>query len=231
MIWCFSFLFPALLVSQAPPAAGVGDIEGFVVAVRPAVGSESPGYLGEVIVDYGGPNVEGYHAVVQVTSGTRIYVQCYPAQPRISLQELKRGMSVRGEFIGPVRPANPLQGTAAWIEVREPGLCPPEVGRQGPPPDEPIRVGSNVLASKLKKYVPPEFPPGTPEGEVILQVEVDETGRVQDVKVIMGPPQAVAAAVEAVKQWEYQPTYLEGRPVRVVGAVRIRVVPQAGVRL
>lgn len=231
MVSYVSLLSLALLAFQAAPAAGIRDIEGIIEEVRPSDPSLGGAYLGEVIIDYGGPHVEGYRAVVQVTSSTRIFARCYRAQPRLSLGELKEGMAVRVWFLGPVRPANPLQGTAASIEVREPGLCPPGVGEKEPAPGEPIRVGSNVLASKLKKYVEPEFPPGIPEGEVILQVEVDERGRVRNVQVISGPPEALEAAVEAVRQWEYEPTYLQDRPVAVIGAVRIPVRATPGVRL
>jgi periplasmic protein TonB len=56
---------------------------------------------------------------------------------------------------------------------------------------------------------------------VQLGVEIARDGTVQSVKVLSGSPVLAAAAMEAVKQWVYRPTLLNGAPVEVVTLVDI----------
>ena len=89
-----------------------------------------------------------------------------------------------------------------------------------------IRVGANVQSSKLIRKVDPIYPAQAKaegiEGSVTLQVTIGEDGQVQSAEPIEGNPILAAAAQEAVKQWGYQPTLLNGRPVSVITTV---VVP------
>jgi TonB family protein len=93
-----------------------------------------------------------------------------------------------------------------------------------PPPDKAetptrIKVGGNVQAANLVTQVRPNYPPEAKQagiqGTVKLQVILDKDGRVQDVKVVSGDPLLAAAAVDAVKNWVYRPTLLNGEPVEV----------------
>jgi TonB family protein len=100
-----------------------------------------------------------------------------------------------------------------------------------PPPSgqekkvEPIRVGGNVQETKLIKRVDPVYPElakrARVEQVVMLEVTADETGAVSNVRVIKGHPVLDQAAVDAVRQWIYQPTYLNGNPVPVVATVTV----------
>jgi protein TonB len=56
---------------------------------------------------------------------------------------------------------------------------------------------------------------------VLLQVTVSETGTVDAVAVMSGHPLLTKAAVEAVQQWRYKPTILNGEPVPVKATVTI----------
>ena len=95
-------------------------------------------------------------------------------------------------------------------------------------PKGPIRVGHNVQASKLVHRVEPVYPEMARAARVIglvmLQVLVDEAGEVQDLKVLRGHPLLNSAALEAVRQWRYSPTTLNGQPVSVVSNVAINFV-------
>ena len=51
------------------------------------------------------------------------------------------------------------------------------------------------------------------EGTVTLRAAVDRAGAVQAVQLIGGPPILVPAAIEAVRQWRYAPTTLNGHAV------------------
>ena len=53
------------------------------------------------------------------------------------------------------------------------------------------------------------------QGTVIVQAIIDEQGDVVEVKVVSGPPMLVSSALNAVRQWKYQPTYLNEQPVPV----------------
>jgi TonB family protein len=58
-------------------------------------------------------------------------------------------------------------------------------------------------------------------GAVILQITVDETGKVVQVKKICGHPLLVKAAIEAAYRWRFSPTLLSGMPVQVTGTITI----------
>jgi len=50
---------------------------------------------------------------------------------------------------------------------------------------------------------------------------VREDGTVGEVKVLEGPPELAQAVVDAVKNWRYQPTLLDGRPTRIERKITI----------
>jgi protein TonB len=59
------------------------------------------------------------------------------------------------------------------------------------------------------------------QGIVILECRIDPRGEVVDVKVLRGVPLLDAAAVDAVRQWRYAPTLLNGVPVSVIMTVTV----------
>jgi TonB family protein len=89
-----------------------------------------------------------------------------------------------------------------------------------------IKVGGNVMSSKLLKKVAPVYPASMKtqriQGPVQLQVEIDKTGNVNLAEVLASPhPDLTESALTAVRQWVYQPTLLNGNPVAVRTAVRV----------
>jgi protein TonB len=99
-----------------------------------------------------------------------------------------------------------------------------------PPPPKPvkrapIRVGGNVQESRLIRRVDPPYPEiakrARVAGKVVLVVTVDEEGNVTEVTVQSAHPMLKDAAVNAVKQWKYSPTLLNGEPVPVVATVTV----------
>jgi TonB family protein len=82
-----------------------------------------------------------------------------------------------------------------------------------------IRIGGNVAAAKLVQQVAPVYPAEARKnkvsGTVQLHVVLDREGRVIRIDVVSGPPELVDAPVNAVRQWRYQPTLLNGDPVEV----------------
>lgn len=99
-----------------------------------------------------------------------------------------------------------------------------------PPP--PITLDPWVLHSKLEQQITPDYSAKTRswnlEGDVIIKVLVDQAGNVESTTWIVTPdaPATLAfAALQAIRQWKYQPTLVDGnpRPVSSWVAVRFRL--------
>ena len=56
-------------------------------------------------------------------------------------------------------------------------------------------------------------------GTVIVEVTVDETGKVINTRAVCGHDLLVPASVDAAKHWRFSPTLLSGRPVKVIGTI------------
>jgi protein TonB len=86
-------------------------------------------------------------------------------------------------------------------------------------PKTPVRVGGRVKEPKLLRRVEPAYPPlamqTRVQGTVIVDAVIDEHGDVTEVKVVSGPPLLIQAALDAVRRWKYEPTYLNEQPVPV----------------
>ena len=95
-----------------------------------------------------------------------------------------------------------------------------------PPVIEPVRVGGNVSRPRKTWNLAPEYPRLARlrriQGTVILELTVDRQGAVSNVSVLRSPEGLVEAAVEAVRQWRYEPTILNGRPVSVIFTETVR---------
>ena len=82
-----------------------------------------------------------------------------------------------------------------------------------------IKVGGNVQAANLVKRVTPVYPPlakqARIQGHVLLSAVISKEGTIQDLKVNSGHPLLVQSAMDAVRQWQYKPTMLNGEPVEV----------------
>jgi protein TonB len=82
-----------------------------------------------------------------------------------------------------------------------------------------ITVGGNVQAAHLVNRVQPSYPPLARQtrisGTVKLHAIIGKDGTVQQLQVVSGHPLLVQSALDAVRQWRYQPTLLNGDPVEV----------------
>ena len=88
-----------------------------------------------------------------------------------------------------------------------------------------IRMGGNVEAARLIHEVQPEYPVLARDarigGTVRLTAIISREGTVENLYLVRGQALLVAAAMDAVKQWVYKPTYLNGVPVEVVTEVDV----------
>ncbi|MBL8176329.1 MAG: TonB family protein, partial [Bryobacterales bacterium] len=88
-----------------------------------------------------------------------------------------------------------------------------------------IRVGGNVQSAKLVKkgkvVYPPEAKAARIQGTVRFSVTIAPDGKVSNIELVAGHPILVQAAMEGVRQWEYEPTLLNGKPVAVMTMVDV----------
>jgi TonB family protein len=100
------------------------------------------------------------------------------------------------------------------------GKRPASVTASAGPPQR-IRVGGNVQAAKLIVQTPPEYPAELQqagiESSVTIKAFISTTGEPTNLEVISpgGDPRLVRAALDAVRQWRYQPARLNGEPVAI----------------
>jgi TonB family protein len=82
-----------------------------------------------------------------------------------------------------------------------------------------VRVGGGVAAAMLVHQVTPVYPKDAKkqhiQGAVLLHVTIAKDGTVENLVYVSGPPELTPSAMEAVKQWRYKPTLLNGDPVEV----------------
>jgi protein TonB len=86
-------------------------------------------------------------------------------------------------------------------------------------PNGPVRVGGHVRQPKVIVQVLPKYPVLAREthvqGQVRIDAVLDEQGNVVEMKIVSGHPLLYQAALDALKQWKYEPTYLNDRPIAV----------------
>lgn len=114
-------------------------------------------------------------------------------------------------------PSNPAQPTSPPRQ---------EQGSQAPAEKaERIRVGGNVAAQGLVHQVAPIYPPIAKvahiSGTVVLHCIIAKDGSVKLVEYISGPPLLLKSAMDAVRQWAYKPTLLNGEAVEVDTTVTV----------
>jgi protein TonB len=144
----------------------------------------------------------------------------------IKEEELPPASTGVGGVVGGV-PGGVAGGTPGGVLGSIMSSVPPS----GPPPPPPppvkekpktpsrITIGGNVQQAKLVRQPKPIYPPLAKQarisGIVHLAAIISKDGTIQDLKVISGHPLLIPSALEAVKQWVYQPTLLNGEPVEV----------------
>jgi len=106
----------------------------------------------------------------------------------------------------------------------------PEPPPPPPPPAAPVRVGGNIKTPTKTKDVKPVYPPiaqsARVSGVVIIEATIGADGKVKDAKVLRSIPLLDQAALDAVKQWAFTPTLLNGVPVPVIMTVTVNFTLQ-----
>lgn len=99
-----------------------------------------------------------------------------------------------------------------------------------PPTPQPMRLHSGMEPPRKIVNVPPRYPATAQiarvEGVVVLDAVIDATGRVTDVRVVRSIRLLDQAAIDAVRQWRFTPTLLNGEPVSILLTVTARFTLQ-----
>jgi protein TonB len=107
---------------------------------------------------------------------------------------------------------------------------PPVVAAPKPVAPQRIRVGGNVQQAKLLNQPKPVYPPlakqARIQGTVRFNAIIGRDGAIANLTVVSGHPLLVPSALEAVRQWKYQPTLLNGEPVEVVTQIDVNFTLQ-----
>jgi len=99
-----------------------------------------------------------------------------------------------------------------------------------PPVQAPVRVGGNIKPPTKTRDVKPVYPAiaqsARVQGVVIIEATIGPDGKVNDARVLRSIPLLDQAALDAVKQWVFTPTLLNGVPVPVIMTVTVNFTLQ-----
>lgn len=154
-------------------------------------------------------------------------------EPPLTAAELGLGGGVEGGVEGGI-PGGILHGLPAAVarQVAPPAAAPPATKPVPVKAAEPqrIKVGGVVQQARLLQQVTPVYPPLARQARVSGTVElmgiVGTDGRIRQLQAVSGHPLLIPAALEAVRQWIYRPTILNGDPVEVIAPISVRFVMQ-----
>lgn len=108
-----------------------------------------------------------------------------------------------------------------------PSAAPPPPERK-PEASKPVRVGGIVKPPTIVFRVNPAYPPlakaARIQGVVKLEGIISKSGAVVQLKVLSGHPLLTKASLDAVVQWRYTPTLLNGEPVDVIAPIDVNFI-------
>lgn len=174
--------------------------------------------------------IDGYLAAASVDSAARQkYVEAFA---RSAIQAVRQW-----QYEPPAEAPISFSITLAFQPDKDATLvgqntAPLKAGGAPPPPPPPapwhegaLRIGDAIRPPTKIKNVSPVYPPEAEaagiEGLVVLEARVEGDGRVSHTRVLKSVPGLDEAAVEAVRQWEFTPTLLNGKPTPVIMTVTI----------
>jgi periplasmic protein TonB len=102
---------------------------------------------------------------------------------------------------------------------------PPGVAQPAQQEKRTLKVSEGVLEAQLITRIEPQFPSlaiqTKTQGTVRLHAIISRDGRITSLDVLSGHPFLVKAALDAVRQWRYRPTLLNGEPVEVETSITV----------
>ena len=102
----------------------------------------------------------------------------------------------------------------------------PQSAPAAAPAAAPVRVGGSIQAPTRLKSANPVYPSiaqaARVQGVVIVEATIGADGKVTEARILRSIPLLDAAAIDAVRKWEYTATLLNGQPVPVIMTVTVR---------
>jgi protein TonB len=134
------------------------------------------------------------------------------------------GVGVAGGSDGP--PNGLLAQILNFRPAAQPHPQEKPVAPASPAPSQLIRLrGGDVRLAHPIYRVEPRYPQiavkARVSGPVELEGIIGTDGRIRDLHALSGNPLLVPAAIEAVRQWVYEPTLLNGKPVEVIAPITV----------
>ncbi len=122
-------------------------------------------------------------------------------------------------------PGGQLGGVIGGIIGGMPSTMSKAIAPQQAAPKKPIRVGGRIKPPRQIAKTAPAYPvlarQARVQGEVVLDAVIDTEGKVINVSVVSGHPLLIEAAINCVRQWKYEPTYLNEEPIAVQLIVKV----------
>jgi len=118
-----------------------------------------------------------------------------------------------------------IGGIIGAVPAAAPPPPPPKVEQPKPTTPQRIRVGGQVQAANLIRQPKPAYPPlarsARIQGTVRFTAVIGKDGTIQNLQLVSGHPLLVQSAQDAVKQWLYKPTMLNGEAVEVITQIDV----------
>ena len=126
-----------------------------------------------------------------------------------------------------MKPPSSLIAALAILVLSFPAAAQQPSAAVTPPPQIPqrVRISRGVAQGLLVRKVDPVYPPLARQarisGTVVLRALIGTDGSIENLTLVSGHPMLAPAAIEAVKQWKYQPYLLNGQPIKVDTEVQV----------
>lgn len=170
------------------------------------------------------PVMVAEHAASAPISHSEMLMETLAAPPRIPnriphvVDTNPPSLVIGGDFGGP-------RGSGILGAIF-PGSTPPPQPRVQPArPKGPIRVSGGVAEGRLTVPIQPVYPAIAREirlqGTVVVEATISTTGRIENTRVMSGPPLLAQAALNAIQQARYRPFLLNGQPIEVETTIRV----------
>jgi protein TonB len=149
-----------------------------------------------------------------------------PSAPPVTIVDIDR-VEESGDAAIPELPEGYVPGAIQITDGKRtpPPVEPPRIVQPVQQEKHPVKVNEGVLQAQLISRIEPRYPPLGLEmrqsGTVVLHAIISRDGRINALEVVSGSPFFVQAALDAVRQWRYRPTMLNGEPVEVETTITV----------
>jgi TonB family protein len=228
-----AFRLPEAAPGEAPATAAAAPTESSAIAAGRQVASQLP-WVGRKVKAI---NVVGLSDELRADLLSQLPVHEGDTLSFDSFIDVVKAARAFDEHLGISAPS--AGGNEVTLQISAPGAVTTSAGTmpvafsrratatadaEAPPPAR-IRVGGGVQQTKLITQPRPVYPAEAKlahvTGAVSLSAIIGKDGAIQHLEVISGHPLLIPSALEAVRQWVYQPTLLNGEPVEVVTQIDV----------